>query len=283
MLSLVAGLAAAFCWGTATICSSRSSRMLGAETVVAWVMAIGLVILLPVALVEGVPAALDVREGVLLLATAAVVVVSLTLDYAALRVGRLAVVGPIVATEGAVAAAIAVVGGETLALATAALLGVVTLGVVLVSIPAREPHGTRALDERRAIVLALVAAVGFGATLVASGHLGRVVGAIWVVLVARAVGALGLALPLALRRRLRMTRRALPLVAYSAVAEIGGYLAFIAGARHEVAVTAVLASQFAAVSALGGYLLFGERLSRTQLAGVLLILAGVAVLSGLRA
>jgi multidrug transporter EmrE-like cation transporter len=45
----------------------------------------------------------------------------------------------------------------------------------------------------------------------------------------------------------------------------------------------VLASQFAAIAALGGYVLFGERLTRLQLVGVVLILVGVATLTALTA
>ena len=45
----------------------------------------------------------------------------------------------------------------------------------------------------------------------------------------------------------------------------------------------VLASQFAAIAAVGAFLLFRERLTRLQLGGVTMVLAGVAVLSAVRA
>jgi drug/metabolite transporter (DMT)-like permease len=45
----------------------------------------------------------------------------------------------------------------------------------------------------------------------------------------------------------------------------------------------VLSSQFAALSGIAAYFLFGERLTRLQLAGVCTIVAGVAALSALRA
>jgi drug/metabolite transporter (DMT)-like permease len=45
----------------------------------------------------------------------------------------------------------------------------------------------------------------------------------------------------------------------------------------------VLSSQFASLSGLTAYFLFRERLSRVQLAGVCTVIAGVAVLSALRA
>ena len=44
-------------------------------------------------------------------------------------------------------------------------------------------------------------------------------------------------------------------------------------------IAAVLGSQFAAIAAVVAYLLFGERLSRTQVLGVVLIVGGVSALA----
>ncbi len=62
-----------------------------------------------------------------------------------------------------------------------------------------------------------------------------------------------------------------------------GVASFALGARHGLAVSAVLASQFAALSAVGAYVLFHERLTRVQLAGVAAIVFGVALLTALQA
>ncbi|MGZ4126163.1 MAG: hypothetical protein ACXVQU_11480, partial [Actinomycetota bacterium] len=65
--------------------------------------------------------------------------------------------------------------------------------------------------------------------------------------------------------------------------ELGGFSAFTFGSRHGIALTAVLASQFAALSAIAAYFLFRERLAPDQFVGVATIVAGVAVLAGVRA
>ena len=80
-----------------------------------------------------------------------------------------------------------------------------------------------------------------------------------------------------------MTRTALPLVIVSGLCEVVGFASFAVGSRHGIAVSAVLASQFAALSAIGAYFLFGERLTRVQLAGVAAIVFGVAVLTASQA
>ena len=84
----------------------------------------------------------------------------------------------------------------------------------------------------------------------------------WVVLSARLVGAVALALPLALSGRLRLTARAAPLVIASGVCEVAGFFSFTLGSRHGLAIAAVLASQFAVLALAASYVLFGERLSR---------------------
>ena len=90
-------------------------------------------------------------------------------------------------------------------------------------------------------------------------------------------------LPLMIRSGLRMTREALPLVLVAGVFEVAGFALFAFGSRHGIAVAAVLSSQFAAIAAIGAYLLFRERLSPVQLAGVGVIVTGVAILSGIQA
>jgi len=56
---------------------------------------------------------------------------------------------------------------------------------------------------------------------------------------------------------------------------------YVIAASEDIAVAAVLSSQFAAIVAVGGFLLFGERLQRIQLAGIVLIAIGVTLLSAL--
>ena len=69
----------------------------------------------------------------------------------------------------------------------------------------------------------------------------------------------------------------------SGIAEVVGFASFAVGARHGVAVAAVLASQFAAIAAVAAYVLFQERLGRIQIVGVTTIVVGVAVLTWLQA
>jgi drug/metabolite transporter (DMT)-like permease len=168
--------------------------------------------------------------------------------------------------------------GERLSVGVVAALAVVAAGVVVVTYQAR-------LEDfhLRPALLAIAAAAVFGVGLVASSRAGSAIGPMWTILVARAVGVAGVALPLAASGRLVRPGRALPLVVFSGLAEVVGFAAYIIGARHGVAVPAVLSSQFAAVAAVLSFILFRERLTRMQVAGACSIAAGVAAVAVLRA
>ena len=56
MLAILGGLGAAIAWAATTLCASRSSRMIGPLSVLSWVMVVGLLVTLPGALAQGVPA-----------------------------------------------------------------------------------------------------------------------------------------------------------------------------------------------------------------------------------
>jgi drug/metabolite transporter (DMT)-like permease len=99
----------------------------------------------------------------------------------------------------------------------------------------------------------------------------------------RGVGVAAVALPLLLARRVRIEAAAVPLFLTSGVCEVAGFAAFSLGARHSVAVSAVLASQFAAFAALAALVLFREQLRVAQVLGITMIAICVAVLSAIRA
>jgi drug/metabolite transporter (DMT)-like permease len=293
MIAILGGLGAAAAWAISTLCSSRSSRMIEPRSVVAGVMLVGLVITAPIATLKGIPSQLDASSGAWLVISGAGNVVGLVLTYHALRIGQVVLVAPLVSTEGAIAAVLALLAGETLAPGVGVALAIIAAGVCVAAIPPSARSEPRVRDAGHpaaavahpaaAAVLAMLAAGTFGLSLYATGKAAATLPASWVVLSARVIGTITLAVPLAAAGRLQLTRRALPLVVASGVCEVLGFFSYTAGARDGIAVAAVLSSQFAAIAAVAAYLLFGERLSRIQLGGVIGVIAGVALLSVLRA
>jgi drug/metabolite transporter (DMT)-like permease len=280
MTAILGGLGAAVAWACSTLCSSRSSRMIAPASVLAWVALIGLAVTIPLLAVAGDPH-LGAREVWLLLVAGAGNVGGLLLAYTALRDGPVGIVAPIVSAEGALAAVIAIGAGDPIEAGTIVALAVVAIGVIL----AGAARGEADDEESRLgpILLACVAALSFGASLYATGKIGRSVPVAWAVLPPRLVGVLAVTLPLLAARRLELTRRALPLLAASGCAEVAGFAVYAAGARDDVAVAAVLASLFGAIAAIVARVLFAEHLTRSQAAGVTVIVGGVVALGVLQA
>ena len=281
MIPILGGLGAAAAWAAATLCASRASRMIGSGSTLGWVMLLGLVVTAPLALATGVPPGLDATSAGWLTVLGLGSVLGLGLAYAALRIGKVGVVAPIVSTEGAIGAMIAVVAGERIAPGAGAMLGIIVIGVVLASV-APDPGGSTR-QRGRAALLAIGAAVLFGVSLYAAGRAGEDLPVAWVLLPSRVVGLVAVVLPLLVAGKLQMTAKSLPLVVIGALAEIGGLAAFTLGAREGIAISVVIASQYAAFAALGAYLLFRERLTPLQVTGVAAIAGGVAALSALTA
>jgi len=300
MLAVLGGLGAAVIWSVGTAgFSSRAARKLGPTTTLAWVMLVGLVVLAFV-----VPWYTDVHlsaaaAGWLLLGGAGNVG-GLLIVYHAVRIGQLGVVMPIVGAEGGIAALISIAAGQTVTAVDAAALTVTVIGVMMTATarpvlrtssepPAADPSlGTavatpRGHADRRAAAWAVLAATSFGASLFGTAKAGNVLPLAWAVLPPRLIGVLVLTIPLALQRKLRCTRDAAHLVVAGGLCEVGGFVSYALGARHDIAVAAVLASLTGAISAGIGRILFRERLRVIQLLGIAVIFAGVATLSAVTA
>jgi drug/metabolite transporter (DMT)-like permease len=281
-MAILGGLGAAAAWAVTMLCAARATRMIGSASVLAGVMLTGACIVVPWAAIEGLPDGLDAGSGAWLLLAGVGNILGLLFAYSAVRTGKVGIVAPIVSTEGAIAAVLAVLAGEHHGAASAATLAAIALGIALAA-TAADAEETLGRGPRAVPALAFVAACCFGVSIYATARASAELPIAWAVAPPRILGVLFIAIPLAAMARLRVTRAALPFVVASGVGEVLGFTFFALGSRDSVAIAAVLASQFAAIAAVAAYFLFRERLSRVQLAGVATIVAGVTVLTALQA
>jgi drug/metabolite transporter (DMT)-like permease len=281
MIAILGGLGAAVMWATATLATSRSSRMMPPVSVLAWVMIVGSAASLPFAAASGVPPQLDAGLVGWLLVIGVSNVGGLLLVYSALRIGKVGIVAAIASAEGAVAATIAVLAGERVSATAATMLTLIALGVILASL-SRDRDVAKRRHNGIAALLSTGAALLFGIGLYSAGHVSTDLPLSWVLLPPRLVGVVAVAVPLLMLGKLCFSRDAAPYVIAAGIAEIIGLGSYTIGARHGIAISAVLGSQFAALSAIAAFFLFRERLARLQLVGVSAIVVGVAVLTGLR-
>jgi uncharacterized membrane protein len=243
-----------------------------------WVMVVGFVVTAPVAAASGVPEGLHAREVGWICASGAGNVAGLLLGYEAMRFGKVSIVAPITSTEGAIAAVLAVATGEALDVPSAVLLGMIAVGVVFASLTRAD--GGHAL---RSTLLAVCAAASFGVSLFATGKVSNALPLVWAVIPPRLFGVAAVALPSLALRRIRIAAAAIPFVVLSGLCEVAGFASYSLGARHGIAVSSVLASQFAAFAAVAAFVVFHERLRVVQIAGIVTILVCVAALSAIRA
>jgi uncharacterized membrane protein len=283
--AILGGTGAALAWALASLVATRSSRALGPRIALAWVMAFGLLALLPVLALSPAPE-ISQTTALWLVASGVGNVAGLLMVYRALRAGPLGVVTPIVSAEGGVTALIAILAGQSIGVPRALALVAVLAGVVLVAYRADDGDlGTpdAPTDIRRAAFWAALAALTFGVGLYATGRAGSDVPVGWAVLPPRVVGVLVLTLPLLLTGRLRLPRAIVPFAIAGGCLEVLGFLAYAAGATSDLAVTAVLASLTGALAAGLGRVFYAEHLSSRQLAGVGVLVAAVGTLGALAA
>lgn len=304
MISIVCGLVTAVLWASTLLGSSRSARLIGSWSTLAWVMLIGLAIGIPLTAVTAPTLSFSGSELFHLVVAGLANAGGLLLVYTALQRGKVAVVGPIVSTEGAIGATLAIVNGDPISGIGVAVLAVIALGVVLAALERQVPEAAEAapaavasgdgivlatepaaapVSAAATAAIALGGALLFGVNLYATSRIATELPIAWAVLPARIAGVVGVSIPLIAMRRIRLTRSAVPFLLLVGTAEVVGTATFAIGARESAAVTAVIASQFAAIAAIFAFVVFGERLTRVQAIGVGTIALGVAALTALQA
>jgi drug/metabolite transporter (DMT)-like permease len=270
-LTIILGLAAAACWGIPDIWLAQATRSVGPLAVVFGSVLIGTAVIAPAALFVETP---DwTRRGVLLaVLLGALTACAYQMAFVAFKHGSVSIVAPIIACEGAVAAAIAIAAGEHLSGRVLGLLPVAVIGVVLAAMG--EGGGSAGA------VPAVIAAGVWGVILVLSVPVADDLGVFWAFLLIR-LCALAWALPLALKTGAALRWRADPwrVLAWG-LGDSGAYLLFVAAAdRGPVAVASVLAAQFATVAVVMATAFLGERPRFRQLVGVALVIAAVSAIA----
>lgn len=268
------GVVSAASWGAGDFCGGLASKRSTALGVLALGSASGLVIVVLVALVLGEPLPAAAPLGWALAAGAAAAI-GLAALYRGLAVGRMSVVAPISAV---LAAAVPVAWG---ALADGVPPGSKLLGFTLaltgIWLVARTAPGE---GSRGGLPLALLAGLGFGVFMVLM-HAGARGGTFWPLAAARGTTfALVLVTALARRRAWAPSGNGLALSLVSGVLDAGGNAFFmLSGRAGRLDEAAVLASMYPASTVVLATLLLGERVSRPQGAGIVALLAAIALIA----
>jgi len=286
-MGAVLALASSALWGTGDFLGGSLSRRAHPLLVMRATQIVAFVGMLVVAVVSG---EITTSLGYLPFGLAAGLfgMVGLSSFYAALAAGTMGVVAPIAALGVSVPVGVGLARGESPSILQIVGIVVAVTGAVLVSGPQRSEelgHITPA-ERRRPVLLAGVAAVGFGLVLVlvAEGAARSTVmtlttmritnAALATVAIAVLVRRTGVAAP----GPRRSDARGVVAIAVTDTSANACYA--VASTTTLLSLAAVLGSLYPAVTALLAWKFHHERLIGTQLVGAGLVLAGVAAIAG---
>jgi len=279
-VAVLLALLSSVLWGSADFLGGLVSRRRLAAVVVGLSQAAGLLTVLVIALAVG---AFDDPTGYLPWAVASGLagMVGLVCFYAALAAGTMGVVSPIAALGVVVPVVVGLARGERPAALQLVGIAVAIVGVVLASGPELQGRA-----GARPLLLAAVAALGFGLALlfIAEGSQSSTIMTL-VTMRATSVTVLTVALLVALARGTSRSVLAigwadLALVAVVGVGDLLANLAFGAASRRDdVSVVSVLGSLYPVMTVLLARFVLGERLGRAQTWGVAGALAGVVLIA----
>jgi drug/metabolite transporter (DMT)-like permease len=211
--------------------------------------------------------------------------VALLSFYKALALGPMGVVSPLATLSVAVPVSVGLLLGERPGLVQVAGIAVAVVGVVL----AGGPQLRGAAVQRQAVLLTLVAALGFGTVFVLITEASTTVTGLFLALFVQRVtnvAAGGAALYVAVRRGAPalpeggLPPASLPAYGLVGLADVAANGTYAVAAQHgPVTVAAVLASLYPVVTALAARGFLSERLRAVQAAGAGLALVGTLLLA----
>jgi drug/metabolite transporter (DMT)-like permease len=283
-MGVLFGLGAALVWGAADFYARLSSERIGARRTLFWMQVLGA---LMTGLLLCVPAlrphALPAPELALAVAIGALNALGGLLLYRSLEIGTVSLVSPVSSTFAAIAAVLAIGAGERPTSAQIGGLLLAALGVVGAAIPPRvetAPPGS-AHASRRGVGLAALAAVSWGLSFFALRYVVGPLGSVFPVFISRVTSMTLIFIgSRALSKPLEPPRGALHFVAAIALFDSAAFVLYNLGvATALTAVVAVLSSLYSAVTVVLAFIFLRERLSRMQWTAVVVILAGVGLVS----
>lgn len=277
MLGIGLGLLSSLAYGISDFLGGLQTRRVSALTVLLVTQPVGLLLALTVALAAGGDP-LSGEDAVIAVGGGVAAVLALAAFYKAMALGSVSVVATIGALGVLVPVGYGLAKGEEPAVIQAVGAALAIVGVVFV---AREPDPEWRSANRVTVGLAALAALGFG-LLFTSLDIASGPEPAWTVLAARAGGVATLLLgAVFIRPSMRIERDMYPALLAIGVCDVTANSLFAVATNHGLlSLVAVAGSLYSAVTVFLARIVLGERLGTSQQVGVVLALAGVAMIAG---
>jgi drug/metabolite transporter (DMT)-like permease len=275
VLAVLLALSASLMWGVADYAGGLLTRSREVFSIVLVSQLAGLVVIACVVAGRGV--GWPGTEAMLPAALAGVLgAFTIVVFYLALSYGPVSIVAPVMAASAGIPVVYGLVAGERPSALQLAGLVVTLAGVILVSLTTGDGHAR----GRRGIAFGIVAAVLLGVLLVVFSRAADS-DAYWAPLVLRAASILTtVGIVLVRGIRIRVERRLLPVIAAVGALDMLANLAYgVSTTLQLLAITAVLSSLFPFVTVVLAHVHLGERVTRVQRGGSLLMMVGVLVVA----
>ena len=278
MLPILYGLLSALSWGSGDFAGGLASRKLGAYRAVFYADLLGLLVLLPVAVLfpEPIPA----REVLVNSAIGgALGSCGLLILYYSLSVGKMSIAAPVSALFAALLPV--AVGLFTQGLPTVYQLAGFVFALSAVWLTSQghsdEKFQLKHLADLR---LPILAGIGFGSYFIFVHYASKDSGSVlWTMIVSRVAGTLLLWLVvLARRETFSVPREAWLVVFFNATLDLAGNFFYILASQvGRLDVSAVLSSLFPGSTIILAWIVLKERITRLQVIGILLALTAIVL------
>jgi uncharacterized membrane protein len=270
-------LAASACWGSADFFGGLKAKRHSALAVLFTIEVSGLLLALIVMAIAQDPFP-STRATLCALGAGTAGIVALGAFYRALAIGTMSIVAPISSTGVALPVIVGIATGDRPGPIVIAGLAVTTIGVILAS---REVHEDedQAAAGRASILLALMAAIGFGTYFIGS-DVAADESVLWTVLLGRlvAVPFVGIAL---FSRGIPLPRgNDLRVLCAAGVVDLGATgLYAVANTHGDLSIVSVVGSLYPIATVILARAVLNERIRPVQGAGVAAALLGVALIA----
>lgn len=292
-MGILLGLASALSWGTADLLARFATRKIGTFRTMLYMQLLGFVLLCVVMPWLGgwgpLFAGSELRPWTWGILAGLLNTFSTLALYRSFEIGKMSVVAPVSASYPVLTLLLSVVTGERLTIARLLGIACAVMGVILVARGETQPGDANPLEadkskkKTRGLGYALLSALGFGVMFWLLGF--RVVpllgGApsVWLI---RLTSVCATAVVMLMMRKVMRppSRNAGPLVLCVSIFDTASYVMNNYGMRLEqTSVVSVLASLYGAVTVGLAAIFLTEPVSKLQWIGIVLIFAGIALIS----
>lgn len=284
IFGIILSLVALFGWGLGDFSIQRSTRAVGVWMSLFFIGIFGTIILLPVASAD-ITRAFNYQYLWLLVFLSIIVAATAIVNFKAFRVGKMAIVAPLMGLELPLTVALGIfIHGEKLSIGQLILSFIVFLGIVLATVEFESLGREHKYLIERGVFLGLFAGLGLALTNFLVGIVSQTISPLFTVWFTHTIVALVALAVLITRGEINALCQAFleykKIILAASILDNTAWVAYSFATTYiPIAIATTISEGYIALAALLGLWLNREKLHRHQMAGVVISIAGILILS----